>query len=95
MIDWASASEGHDDWVGDDGIHLTSEGRKAYMQLIVDIVGKREEIVAARKTANAEAGGAWQAPTDGSMSTEMYNGLMIGATPAAQVSRETTGEALP
>ena len=95
VIDWAGASEGHSDWVGDDGIHLTNEGRKEYMQLIVDIVGKRDEIVAARKTANAKAGGAWQAPTDGSMSSEMYNSLLIGATPAAQVSRETTGEALP
>ena len=95
VIDWAGASEGHSDWVGDDGIHLTSEGRKEYMQLIVDVVGKRDEIVAARKSANEKAGGAWQAPTDGSMSSEMYNGLLIGATPAAQVSRETTGEELP
>ena len=95
IIDWASASNGHDDWVGDDGIHLTNAGRKAYMQLITDIVGKRNEIVTARKKANDEAGGAWQAPTDGSMSTEMYNALLLGATPAAQVSRETTGEALP
>lgn len=95
IIDWASASNGHDDWVGDDGIHLTNAGRKAYMQLITDIVGKRNEIVTARKKANEEAGGAWQAPTDGSMSTEMYNALLLGATPAAQVSRETTGEALP
>lgn len=95
VIDWANASANHDDWVGEDGVHLTSEGRKAYMQLIVDIVGKRDEIVVARKTANEKAGGAWQAPTDGTMSTEMYSALLQGVTPAALISRETTGEELP
>ena len=65
------------------------------MQLIVDIVGKRDEIVVARKTANEKAGGAWQAPTDGTMSTEMYSALLQGVTPAALISRETTGEELP
>ncbi len=39
LIDWLGASKGHDDWFGDDGIHLTWEGRDAYANLVVDTMG--------------------------------------------------------
>ena len=39
LIDWYSASAGHDDWLIEDGIHLTWEGRDAYAKLIVDTMG--------------------------------------------------------
>ena len=34
VIDWYGASEGHDDYVSDDGIHLNGEGRNVYANLI-------------------------------------------------------------
>ena len=95
VIDWNSYSSGHDDWVGDDGIHLTNLGRKAYTQMIVEAIGQNSYIDSATKKANEEAGGAWTAPSDGSMTTEMYESLLQGLTPAAQKSRLSTGEAMP
>ena len=95
VIDWEAYSEGHDEWVGEDGIHLTYEGRVAYMQMIVDAIGSNKMIEAATKKANEAAGGAWVAPSDGSLSQEMYDALRLGMTPAARISRETTGEAAP
>ena len=95
VIDWEAYSSGHDDWVGGDGIHLTQDGRRAYMQMIQEAIGSNKKIEAATKKANEEAGGAWTAPTDGSVSQEMHDALMLGMTPAARISRETTGEAAP
>ncbi len=99
VIDWESYSEGHDDWVGEDGIHLTLDGRRAYMQMITDALSGNKQtskvIEAATKKANEEAGGAWTAPTDGSLSQEMHDALQLGMTPAARISRETTGEEAP
>ncbi len=95
VIDWNAYSADHDDWVGSDGIHLTIDGRKAYTQMIVEAIGDNATIEAARKKADEEAGGAWMAPADGSMTSEMYDSLLQGLTPAAQVSRLTTGEAMP
>ncbi len=99
VIDWESYSSGHDEWVGGDGIHLTLEGRRAYMQMITDALSGNKKtakvIETATKKANEEAGGAWTAPTDGSLSQEMHDALQLGMTPAARVSRETTGEAAP
>ncbi len=95
VIDWEAYSSGHDDWVGGDGIHLTQDGRRAYIQMIQEAIGSNKMIEAATKKANEEAGGAWTAPTDGSVSQEMHDALMLGMTPAARISRETTGEAAP
>ena len=39
LIDWYNATTGHDDWLIDDGIHLTWEGRDAYANLVVDTMG--------------------------------------------------------
>ena len=39
LIDWYSASMGHDEWLSEDGIHLTWEGRDAYAELVVDTMG--------------------------------------------------------
>ena len=39
LIDWYSASSGHDEWLSEDGIHLTWEGRDAYAKLVVDTMG--------------------------------------------------------
>ncbi len=39
LVDWLSASQGHDDWFSEDGIHLTWDGRDAYAKLIVDTMG--------------------------------------------------------
>ena len=39
LVDWLGASKGHDDWFGDDGIHLTWAGRDAYANLVVDTMG--------------------------------------------------------
>ncbi len=36
LIDWNSATIGHDDWLIEDGIHLTWDGREAYTELVVD-----------------------------------------------------------
>lgn len=36
LIDWHSATEGNDDWLIEDGIHLTWDGRDAYAKLVVD-----------------------------------------------------------
>ena len=36
LIDWNSATEGHEDWLIEDGIHLTWDGRDAFAKLIVD-----------------------------------------------------------
>ncbi|MCL1797721.1 MAG: acetyltransferase [Eggerthellaceae bacterium] len=34
VIDWFSLSAGHDDWLVDDGIHLTEEGVEAFVEMI-------------------------------------------------------------
>ncbi len=94
IIDWEAYSEGHDEWVGGDGIHLTWEGREAYMQMIVDAIGSNKYIEAATAKANEAAGGAWVKPEDGT-STEMHDALLLGLTPAAEISRQVTGEDLP
>lgn len=39
VIDWLGASEGHDDWFIEDGIHLTWDGRDAYANLVVQTMG--------------------------------------------------------
>ena len=39
LIDWYSATQGHDEWLIEDGIHLTWEGRDAYTKLVVDTMG--------------------------------------------------------
>lgn len=36
LIDWYSATQGNDDWLIEDGIHLTWDGRDAYAKLVVD-----------------------------------------------------------
>ncbi|MBR3160402.1 MAG: acyltransferase [Atopobiaceae bacterium] len=36
LIDWNSATEGHEDWLIEDGIHLTWDGRDAFAKLVVD-----------------------------------------------------------
>ena len=95
VIDWNAYSASHDEWVGSDGIHLTNDGRKAYTQMIVEAIGDNKTVEAARKKADEAAGGAWTAPADGSMTSEMYDSLLQGLTPAAQVSRLSTGEAMP
>ena len=95
VIDWNAYSASHDEWVGSDGIHLTNDGRKAYTQMIVEAIGDNKTVEAARKKADEAAGGAWTAPADGSMTSEMYDSLLQGLTPAAQVSRLSTGEAIP
>ncbi len=94
IIDWEAYSEGHDEWVSSDGIHLTWEGREAYMQMIVDAIGSNKYIEAATAKANEAAGGAWVKPEDGT-STEMHDALLLGLTPAAEISRQVTGEDLP
>ncbi|MDO4797420.1 MAG: acyltransferase family protein [Coriobacteriales bacterium] len=35
LVDWLGASQGHDNWFEDDGIHLTWDGRDAYVDLLV------------------------------------------------------------
>jgi hypothetical protein len=35
LIDWLKASEGHRDWFGGDGLHLTPRGADAFAQLIL------------------------------------------------------------
>ena len=94
IIDWEAYSAGHDEWVSSDGIHLTWEGREAYMQMIVDAIGSNKYIEAATAKANEAAGGAWVKPEDGT-STEMHDALLLGLTPAAEISRQVTGEDLP
>ncbi|HAM15518.1 MAG TPA: hypothetical protein DCP91_06630, partial [Eggerthellaceae bacterium] len=39
LIDWFGASTGHDEWLSEDGIHLTWDGRDAYANLVVDTIG--------------------------------------------------------
>ena len=34
IIDWYGTSEGHDEYLADDGIHLTSAGRDAYALMV-------------------------------------------------------------
>lgn len=36
LIDWYGASAGNDDWLIEDGIHLTWDGRDAFSKLVVD-----------------------------------------------------------
>ena len=36
LIDWNGATQGHDDWLIEDGIHLSWDGRVAYTKLVVD-----------------------------------------------------------
>lgn len=38
LIDWYAASAGHDEWLSEDGIHLTWEGRDAFARLVADSV---------------------------------------------------------
>ncbi len=96
VIDWASYCTGHEsEWLYTDGVHLTNEGRSAYMQMITSAIGQNEQIDAATASANAKAGGAWKAPADGSITSEMSTALQYGATPAALDSRKVTGEVLP
>ena len=42
LIDWYSATQGHDDYMGPDGIHLTWDGRDAYAALVRDTIGYEE-----------------------------------------------------
>lgn len=39
VIDWYSASAGHDDWFWDDGTHTRPEGSQAYVDLVRDTIG--------------------------------------------------------
>lgn len=39
LIDWHACSEGHDEYLGPDGIHLTYTGRDAFAKLVVDTMG--------------------------------------------------------
>ena len=39
LIDWFSASAGHDEYLAEDGIHLTWDGRDAYAALVADTMG--------------------------------------------------------
>ena len=39
LLDWYGLTEGHDDWLSEDGIHLNGDGHAAYLNLIVDGVG--------------------------------------------------------
>lgn len=39
LIDWNNATEGHEDWLIEDGIHLTWDGRDAFAKLVVDTMG--------------------------------------------------------
>ena len=96
VIDWYSYCAGHEeDWLNKDGVHLTNNGRAAYMQFVVAAIGDNEKIASASTAANKKAGGAWVAPTDGSITSEMNTALYYGATPAAIESSKTTGEVLP
>jgi hypothetical protein len=36
LVDWFTTSEGHADWMGEDGSDLTSAGAQAYADLIVN-----------------------------------------------------------
>lgn len=38
MIDWYTASAGHDEYFDGDGTHLTEEGARAYIGLVHDAV---------------------------------------------------------
>ena len=42
LIDWYSATQGHDEYLIDDGIHLTWDGRDAYAALVKDTIGYEE-----------------------------------------------------
>ena len=95
VIDWDSYVSGHEDWTSEDGIHLSHAGRVAFMKMIVDAIGENDQIQAATDKANKEAGGAWTAPEDGSLSPEMAEALQLGMTPAAEESRKVTGEPMP
>ena len=39
LIDWFTATQGHDEYLIEDGIHLTWDGREAYANLVVDTMG--------------------------------------------------------
>ena len=40
LVDWHAASEGHDEWFRDDGVHLRAAGQEAYATLIADAVNR-------------------------------------------------------
>ncbi len=42
LIDWHGATEGHSEYLIEDGIHLTEEGRDAYATLVRDTIGYEE-----------------------------------------------------
>ena len=42
LVDWNKATAGHEDWLIEDGIHLTWDGRDAFAKLIVDTMGYEE-----------------------------------------------------
>ena len=42
LIDWYSATQGHDEYLIADGIHLTWDGRDAYAALVKDTIGYEE-----------------------------------------------------
>lgn len=42
LIDWYSATQGHDEYLIDDGIHLTWDGRDTYAALVKDTIGYEE-----------------------------------------------------
>lgn len=39
LIDWYGASAGHDEWLSEDGVHLTWDGREAYADLVFNTIG--------------------------------------------------------
>lgn len=53
LVDWYSASAGHDEYFYDDGIHLTNNGPEAYIGLIQDAI---EESIAKDALAKVVAG---------------------------------------
>lgn len=56
VIDWYGASEGHDDYLAEDGMSLTEAGAQAYAQLVSDAVGSL-----AQEDGEAQAEGEGQA----------------------------------
>lgn len=54
LVDWYSASEGHDDWFKEDGTHLTKKGAKAYAELVVKAIPQREPQEESKKTAESK-----------------------------------------
>ncbi len=44
VIDWAKYANSHSDWFYDDGIHLSSEGQRAYAELILQNIPKLSKV---------------------------------------------------